>query len=495
MDTLIRLHEAVLRHPDVQFSEPLNWQMQTGEHWAVIGPNGSGKTVLIDTLAGKYALRTGAINYPVFEANGLKVSEAIKSMAFRDISSLSNDYQSAAYQQRWNSQEAEESPLIADLLELNPDKTYSNRILQLFNVKNLLESRLIQLSSGELRKFLIVRTLMSRPRILILDNPFIGLDASSRDQLNLLLGNMASLEGLQLIFVLSNPADIPSIVTHVLPVHNRTISKPLSKTDFETDAKLQAKLFAIPPPVQQERRLKNYTQADFTADPVSDETTQNNVVQLCHITIRYGKRTILKDLNWTIKHGERWALLGPNGAGKSTLLSLVCADNPQSYANDIRLFNRKRGTGESIWDIKKNIGYVSPEMHSYYLKNVPCIDIVGSGLFDTIGLYRRCTPEQLDACESWMKVFGIGHLKDKSFLKVSSGEQRLCLLARAFVKNPSLLILDEPLHGLDVSNKRKARNIIENFCQDPDKSMIYVTHYKNEIPDCICKAFTLIKHS
>ena len=496
MGTLIDLHEAVLRHPDVQFSGPLNWQIQTGEHWAVIGPNGSGKTVFIDTLTGKYALRSGTRAYPLLEAIGCKVSEAIKTMAFRDISSLSNDYENSTYQQRWNSQEAEESPMIKDLLQRHPDKAFSDRILKLFGVKNLLESKLIHLSSGELRKFLIVRTLMSRPRILILDNPFIGLDAASRDQLNQVLGNLASLEGLQLIFVLSNPADIPEIVTHVLPIQDKTLSKTLNRADFLTDFILQKKLFPIQPAIQAERVFKKYTQADFETNMANstEETTQDSIVQLCNVHIGYGKRTILKDLNWTVGRGEKWALLGPNGAGKSTLLSLICADNPQSYANDIRLFSRKRGSGESIWDIKKNIGYVSPEMHSYYLKNVACIDIVGSGLFDTIGLYRRCNPEQLEACEKWMETFGIDHLRNKSFLSISSGEQRLCLLARAFVKNPVLLILDEPLHGLDVSNKLKVKRIIENYCLDPEKTLIYVTHYIHEIPDCINNQFLLIKN-
>jgi len=494
--TFIQLHEVILRHPDVKFTEPINWQIKPGEHWAIIGPNGAGKTVFIDTLTGKYALYSGKREYPLFEATNCKASEAIRTMAFRDISSLTNDYENASYQQRWNSQEAEESPLINDLISRNSDKAYSERILKLFGVKELLNSRLIQLSSGELRKFLMVRTLMSRPKILILDNPFIGLDAPSRDHLNRVLESMASLEGLQLIFVLSNPADIPAVVTNVLPIWGRTLMNALSPEAFLADSTLQKKLFPLQEKQNTDRAFNKYSQLDFTGNEtdLTDKNQENNVVQLCNVHIRYGKRTILKELNWTVRCGEKWALLGPNGAGKSTLLSLICADNPQSYANDIRLFNRKRGSGESIWDIKRNIGYVSPEMHSYYLKNFPCIDIVGSGLFDTIGLYRKCNLEQLQSCEKWMETFGILHLKNKSFLSISSGEQRLCLLARAFVKAPALLILDEPLHGLDVSNKLKAKKIIEDYCSDPTKTLIYVTHYQNEIPNCINNQFLLIKN-
>ena len=211
----------------------------------------------------------------------------------------------------------------------------------------------------------------------------------------------------------------------------------------------------------------------------------DEVVKLNKVSIRYGDRTILNELDWTVYRGEKWALSGENGAGKSTLLSLVCADNPQSYACDISLFGRKRGTGESIWEIKKHIGYVSPEMHRAYLKNLPAIEIVASGLHDSIGLYKRPQPEQMAVCEWWMDIFGIADLKDKPFLQLSSGEQRLALLARAFVKDPELLILDEPLHGLDTYNRRRVKKVIEAFCKRKDKTMIMVTHYESEFPDTI----------
>lgn len=213
-----------------------------------------------------------------------------------------------------------------------------------------------------------------------------------------------------------------------------------------------------------------------------------------HVSIRYGQRTILKDLDWTVKQNEKWALSGENGAGKSTLLSLVCADNPQSYACDIELFGRKRGSGESIWDIKRHIGYVSPEMHRAYLKDLPAIDIVASGLNDSVGLYVHPRPEQRAVCEWWMDIFGIAGLKDRTFLKLSSGEQRLCLLARAFVKDPELLILDEPLHGLDDRNRQLTREIISAFCRRKDKTMIMVTHYAEELPDVITHNLFLKKN-
>jgi molybdate transport system ATP-binding protein len=211
------------------------------------------------------------------------------------------------------------------------------------------------------------------------------------------------------------------------------------------------------------------------------------------VTIRYGERTILKDLDWTVRQGEHWSLSGQNGSGKSTLLSLVCADNPQSYACDISLFGHRRGSGESIWDIKKHIGYVSPEMHRSYKQNIPAIQIVASGLKDTVGLYVKPSEAEKAQCRKWLETFGVSHLAERPFHEMSSGEQRLILVARAFVKEPSLLILDEPLHGLDDVNRRMVKDRVDAYCQDPEKTLIYVTHYQEELPRCIDHSIFLEK--
>jgi molybdate transport system ATP-binding protein len=218
------------------------------------------------------------------------------------------------------------------------------------------------------------------------------------------------------------------------------------------------------------------------------------VVDMKNVSIRYGERVILKELDWTVMNGDRWALSGQNGSGKSTLLSLVCADNPQSYACDITLFDRPRGSGESIWDIKKHIGYVSPEMHRSYKRDLPAIRIVASGLMDSIGLYAVPNEQDYEKCRWWLNIFGIAHLAERHFLQLSSGEQRLVLLARAFVKDPQLLILDEPLHGLDLWNRRLTKDIIETFCQRRNKTMIMVTHYETELPKGITNKLFLARN-
>ena len=475
---IVYINNVVTRLPELRFAEPFSWTVNEGEQWAIVGPNGSGKTLIADLMQRKFALKEGEVTFGYDD----KISNLIKSIAFKDIYSLA-DCRNTYYQQRWHSTETDEVPTVEEILKDHSGTDNLHQVLSFFGIEDLLPKKLIFLSSGELRKFLIVRSLLNHPRILILDNPFIGLDAASRDVLVNLLQQMAKLDNVQVILLLSNPDDIPEMITHVLPIHNRTPYRPQTRVDFMADKELQAHLFPGHP--------------DDLSLPVSEKAPSVHEVtfRMEHVSIKYGSRTILKELDWEVKNGEKWALFGPNGAGKSTLLSLIYADNPQSYANTIYLFDRKRGSGESIWDIKKRIGYVSPEMHLFYMENVPTLNIVGSGFFDSIGLYRKCTEEQQTVALTWMCIFGIEELKDRSFLTLSSGEQRLALLARAFVKDPDLIILDEPLHGLDISNKRKAARVIEQFCTRPGKTLIYVTHYPHELPSCVDKRFELIKHA
>ena len=426
---------------------------------AIAGRNGSGKTLYIDQLRKQLA------------------SDKVRYIAFTDSYGVNVDGQ-YYLQLRWNQHDIDhETPTVGKLLQnaylLTGEDTAERRELQkhlydLFCMEPLLDKYIITLSSGELRKFQLTKTLFANPKLLIMDNPFIGLDAETRDQLKALLLQLAEERDIEIMLVMSKTDDIPSFVSEV--------------KWFGTQEPVPAHVLS---PAQQEAILSlPYADHDYDCQ---------HVIDMKKVTIRYGERTILKGLDWTVMNGERWALSGQNGSGKSTLLSLVCADNPQSYACDITLFDRPRGSGESIWDIKKHIGYVSPEMHRSYKRNLPAIRIVASGLMDSIGLYAIPNPKDYEKCHWWLNIFGIGHLADKPFLQLSSGEQRLVLLARAFVKDPQLLILDEPLHGLDLWNRRLAKDVIETFCQRKGKTMIMVTHYQEELPNVITNSLYLKK--
>lgn len=362
-----------------------------------------------------------------------------------------------------------------DLLPECKDSELKDTLYKLFGIEAMLSKHIILLSSGELRKFQLTKTLLANPRILIMDNPFIGLDARTRDLLQELLAKLTLITGLQVILILSKTDDIPAFITHIISVEDRICTHKITLEEYLRNSP------EIPTHVLSEDKRRRIIDL-----PYSENIYQaDHIVDLNKVSIRYGERTILKDLDWTVMCGEKWALSGENGSGKSTLLSLVCADNPQSYACDISLFGKKRGSGESIWEIKKHIGYVSPEMHRAYLKNLPAIDIVASGLHDSIGLYKKPHESDRNVCLWWMDIFGIADLADRNFLQLSSGEQRMILLARAFVKDPELLVLDEPLHGLDMTNRRLVKDIIETFCQRKNKTLIMVTHYQEELPNCI----------
>lgn len=484
--------------PSWRMAEPVDFTLTDEEHIAIVGPNGGGKTMLVDIITCTHPLLMHDPDYDFTPSTKKLVSENIKYITFRD--SYGDNDSTYYLQQRWNQHDIDEdTPTVGKLLEqayeMSGSDTEEHRKMQrmlyeMFNINQLLDKYIILLSSGELRKFQLTKTLLSEPRVLIMDNPFIGLDAETRIQLRELLESITKLKTLQIILVLSKSDDIPPFITHVVEVRNMKVMPKVSLTEY------LASRDAFPQRILSDEKESKIINLPYNIDNrTTPEMTKSEFVVQCNkVSIKYGKRTILKELDWTVRKGEHWALSGQNGAGKSTLLSLVCADNPQSYACDISLFGNKRGSGESIWDIKKHIGYVSPEMHRAYQKDLPSINIVASGLHDSIGLYVKPKPEQMDTCRFWMSIFGLEEKEETTFLKLSSGEQRLVLLARAFVKDPELLILDEPLHGLDNRNRRLVKDVIETFVKRQDKTLIMVTHYQEELPNCIDHQLKLLRN-
>lgn len=334
------------------------------------------------------------------------------------------------------------------------------------------KKRINYLSSGELRKFLVVNMMADRPDLLILDNPYIGLDAPSRAVLDSLLGALAK-EGMAVMLLLCNPKDIPAFTDYVVPMRQLELLPLLDVAALGMDEVRR----------QAERLFPSRKVGDLPI--TADEKTFETAFDLRDCTVRYGATVILRHVDWKVAKGECWALLGPNGSGKSTLLSMVCADNPQSYSNDIRIFDRKRGTGECIWDIKRHIGYISPEMHLYFREASDTLSVVASGLHDYSGLYRKPSADDCARARQWMEAFGIDELAVRRFPTLSSGEQRLVLLVRTLIKSPALLILDEPLHGLDMSRKQQVQEAIERMVEASGATLVYVTHYTEEIPRCV----------
>lgn len=497
MQQIIKITQGKVRMPEWRMAEPVDFTLTDTEHIAIVGDNASGKTMLVDIITGSHPLLMQDVAYDFSPKTSRLASDNIKYITFRDCYGGDSD-RNYYLQQRWNQHDIDEStPTVGKLLDdaynITGEDSEERRAMRehlydIFSLRYLLDKYIILLSSGELRKFQLAKTLMADPRVLIMDNPFIGLDKETRQQLRELLEEISRERSLQIILVLAKNEDIPRFITHVVEVKGMKVMEKMPRREFlafkekEGDSASAAS------------HLSDEAKEAILSLPYSDnEYNTQEVVRMKGVSIQYGERVILRALDWTVCNGERWALSGQNGAGKSTLLSLVCADNPQSYACDITLFDRKRGSGETIWDIKKHIGYVSPEMHRAYNRDMAAIRIVASGLKDSVGLYVKPTEKDYEHCRVWMTIFGIEHLAERTFLKLSSGEQRMILLARAFVKDPELLILDEPLHGLDSRQGEKVKEIIDTFCQRRNKTLIMVTHYKENLPKCITHSLYLKK--
>ena len=514
---IIDIREGQAGNPALRMARPLSLTVLDGEQVAVVGDNAAGKTRLVETLSGVIPVQGTALRYDFSPSPLRLVSENVKYIAFRDTyDGADNNYY---LQKRWNRQDIDdETPTAGALLDrafsaaangsgrfldeaartsLEKERAVMrDRLYAMFGLDALLDRFIISLSSGELRKFQLTRTLLAMPRVLVLDNPFIGLDAETREQFSELLGTLSRSMKLLIILVLPRADVIPPFITHVIPVEGLEVRPKITVEEFMDSAGYQALCDAGEDGADRcpfRDAILSLPVKDLASEAFYPTGPSPEIVRCNGITIKYGSHTILNGFDWTVREGERWALTGRNGSGKSTLLSLVCADNPQGYACDIELFGHKRGTGESIWDIKRHIGYVSPEMHRAYLKNLPAVGIVASGLFDTVGLFMHTTEDQLDVCRRWMEVFGIGDLAERPYLSLSSGEQRLCLLARAFVKDPELLILDEPMHGLDLRRCALVKGIIDAFMLRPHKTLVMVTHYESELPSCINRRLTLTR--
>lgn len=423
---------------------------------AVVGLNASGKTSLAERIRWQIA------------------SDGLRYMSFCDTYGTATD---RAYylQQRWNQHDiSQETPLVWQTLErafimsgsdATERRQWQRQLYDMLELEPLMEQYVISLSSGELRKLQLAKVLMAKPKMLVLDNPFIGLDAKARQTLETVLKMLASQGNISLCLLLSRAEEIPSFTDYRI-MTSELEQFEASPSGLDTTIRLQIE--SLPYPSMPGNDIK-----------------EKIIVSLNDVSICYGNRTILNHLSWQVNQGECWALQGSNGSGKSTLLSLICADNPQAYACDITLFGRKRGSGESIWDIKQRIGYVSPELARSYQRRIPALQVVASGLRDTVGLYARSNEEERQQCRWWMNIFGIEELAERDFTTLSSGQQRLVLVARAFVKDPQLLVLDEPMHGLDSHNRQIVKDAINAFCHRPGKTLIMVSHYEEELPECI----------
>lgn len=492
--TLLSIDHATLKLGNTIIFSDLNFSVNRGENWALIGESGSGKSALLQMIAGKLHISAGNIHY-YFHEDYLKehhpddahltfhklIGFVEPRHHFRNLSNTSDFY----YQQRYNSSDSENALTVEEYL--GSIKHYSEmpgywdlaRVMKILHLEVLKTKQLIKLSNGETKRLLIAAALIKNPVILLLDNPLTGLDVQTRAEFDRIIADIIA-SGITIIMATS-PFEIPAAITKVAVLKEGVISQQMAVKDFDSSSFAKADKGNLD--IEELSALLN----------IKPIPSYEWIVRMTNINITYGEKEILKNVDWRIGQGDRWALLGPNGAGKSTLLSLVNADNPQAYANDIILFDRKRGTGESIWDIKNKTGFVSPELYQYFPTDNSCLQVIESGFYDTMGLFRPSDSKKSAIALRWMKALEIDLYARVLLKNIPASAQRLCLLARALIKNPTLLIFDEPCQGMDLHQQMHFKMLVDTICELSNVTLIYVTHYQNEIPDSVDKVLKLDK--
>lgn len=476
--SMIRLQDITIRVRDRFLFSGTCWEIHEKENWAVIGPNGAGKTSLVGAIAGEVPVVRGRIT----KADELQGVGKIGYLSFerhRDVIAAEEARDEARYFSGRFTNGLTTRKLLADTGRTGRVSSLEmKRISAKLGIQDLLQRFVRSLSTGEIRMVLIARELLKAPRLLILDEPFGGLDDSADRRLTGVIDELMQ-ERVQVILVTHHLEKVGTQITHVMAVKNGQVFYQGPRRQAVDPEKLRL-LYAPPPGAAIPPPQKGATST--RRRPLD---TNAVCIEMRNVCIQYGDRPVLAKLNWKVRRDENWIITGPNGAGKTTLLSLVTADHAQAYANQIFLFGRRRGSGESIWDIKHRIGLISSEFHIRYRKPIPAFDVVLSGLFDSVGLYRTATAAQRELAKRWMQTLKIEDKARRLFHTLSQGEQRLVLLTRAMIKSPLLLVLDEPCQGLDPPARKRLLEIIDWIGHQPGTQLLYVTHHAEETLSCI----------
>jgi molybdate transport system ATP-binding protein len=488
---LFKIEKGCIQYQNKRLFQELDFTIRQGETWALTGDSGSGKTSLLKAIAGHLPITGGKWEAPFFES--FKMTRNIPEdplfswrnlVAFIDarhrFTNLSHT-PTFYYQQRYNSCDAEDAPTVSEMLNQeasHPDWfgwTVEN-VIAVCRLEKLLDKQVILLSNGETRRLLIGLALLKNPVFLLMDNPTAGLDRLTRMEFEQLLAQIIA-SGIHVVLSLSHH-ELPASITHIAQLKNGRIQAISTWEQYQQVMEKKQTAGSHQLLLDDWLRLGHFAEFD-------------EIVEIQNGCIQYGNRIILDNINWKIAKGERWSIRGHNGAGKSTLISLITGDNPQAYANNIKLFGRNRGSGESIWEIKKKIGFVSPELFQYFPQETTVAQAIESGFYDTIGLYRAPVVENEPLLLAVMNALGIGDYAKYRLQEVATSVQRLTLIARALVKYPPLLILDEPCQGLDPNQTERIKYLVDELCRQTHISLIYVSHYADEIPASVNRELVL----
>ena len=453
---MINLENVTIQLDGRPVLKSIDMAIASGDCSVIFGGVGSGKSVLLDCFydpdlvsGGIYsnsALRVGVVS--LREQQRLILNEEA-----RDDSDLTDRIFSG-------------TPVLDLLKETSPDEDLLAHLIGFLELSPLLRRSFRKLSSGESKKIILARALLIKPDLLLLEDPLEGLDLAGRTQILSLIGDLS--ESVTQIYSLSRATDIPVKANKIFFLDSNSVMRLFpcqngleARSMISSITKIEARDVVLPPPT--EKRVL----------PINPD---GSLVNIKNATVKYLENTVFENLDLRIKPGSHWQIRGPNGSGKTTLLNLINGDHPQSYVNDICVFGFRKGGGETIWEIKKNLGFVSNALHWDHRISVSVINVIVSGFFDTIGLYSNAPDLYHKLAYKWLELLGLENEKDQRFTEMSFGQQRLILICRAMVKHPPLLLLDEPCRGLDDANRQLVLALINRLCSDGDSTIVYVTH-------------------
>lgn len=432
---------------DVEITN-LNFKIEQGDNWAFVGNNASGKSIIGNILLDKQP-NCGLVSF-----------EKIESILEEERLNDNTDFLDRI----------DEGTLVKD---------YLNNNHHYFDIEKILNRGLKFLSTGELTKVVILKELESDIKTLILDEPYDSMDIESQELIYSLISKLCK-EDITLILIVNRDGDIHNDIDNIALIDSFRITLTGSRDDVLNNDSYKL--------------LRHYQKELPSKLPGQKEIINKNesLIEINNLDISFGETKVLKGINWHIKQGDHFKISGPNGSGKSTLLKVISADSNQSYGKDITLFGIKRGTGESIWDIKKHVGIVSSTLQKDYRVSVSLLSVIISGFYDSIGVYSTPNPKEIELANSWLKIGGLLEKSKVPFKSLSYGEQRVGLILRALVKHPKVLILDEPCLGLDDINREMILKLIENIASIGNTTILYVSHRTDDIIPAIKKELRLI---